>query len=136
MLSNGHDSSKKENAQPVPSALINDISDLLKKYIKSRAYEKGQDYELTFVSKHFRDEALTWQKVGIAHQLTQQLPSIRHYDELKQALVTAFNTNTDAEKKAKKSYVITGSSLSRVLTDIQTLIQDAEHSPSPAKKEG
>ncbi|KTC99825.1 hypothetical protein [Legionella erythra] len=120
--------SGQNKSNPVSSELIASTQGLLKNYIDSRANKKKEGYELNFISRNFRDQALTNEKVKIATTLLNDLNHVTSYPDLQEKISKAFNENQMAEKRRGKTYgCFTKSGLGRCLHNIEGLIDEAQY---------
>lgn len=120
---------KLENA-PIDPALLNKVKLEMNRYINARGSCNGS---LSFISKVFRDNKLTQEKLFLANEFNRQVDLLKTSHALDVLITNTVNANLDIEKKMGKTYgFLTQSGLNRSLENIKTII--TEHA-SPHKSE-
>lgn len=117
---------------PIDPALLNKVKLEMNRYINARGSSNGS---LSFISKVFRDNNLTKEKLFLASEFNRQVDLLKTSHALDLLVTNTVNANLDIEKKIGKTYgVLTQSGLNRSLENIKTII--TEHASSHKVKCG
>lgn len=108
----------------IDSLLLNNVKLEMSRYINARG---RQDGALSFISKVFRNSALTRDKLLIAIEFNTQLNLVQTLNELKILVNNTVIANLAAEEKQNKTYgIFTKSGLNRSLDQIKAIIKEHE----------
>ncbi|USQ14616.1 hypothetical protein J2N86_04705 [Legionella lytica] len=106
----------------IDPALLNKVRLEMNRYINARGSNNGG---LNFISRAFRNNHLTKEKLSLAIEFNHQVELVKAPDELEILVANTVNKNLDLEKKMGKTYgVLTQSGLNRSLEHIKTIIKD------------
>lgn len=114
--------------------IIDEINGYIKSGFLSRGRSDNQN-DLSFISKVFRNEQLTKEKLKLAIDFRDNISRAETVSELKSMVDDIRNDNRQAEKNAGKIYgLFTKSGLERTINTIQSLVTDFEKHQEQAKK--